>query len=78
MDAALAKDFQGVARYNRLYPRDEDGLHKQSLWALMAVIISAAIFAALTKANELSIWIRFCDGVNERDPTCSSGKRRFI
>jgi len=43
MDAALAKDFQGVRRYNRLLSRPDEADCKQ-LWGAMAVNHSAAIF----------------------------------
>lgn len=65
MDALFAKDFQGVAVITGFIAADEDGL--QTTLGRNGSDHSAAIFAALTKADELSIWTDV-DGVMSADP----------
>jgi aspartokinase/homoserine dehydrogenase 1 len=63
--AALAADFQGIAVITGFIACDEDGL--QTTLGRNGSDYSAAIFAALGKARELTIWTDV-DGVMSADP----------
>jgi len=65
MDALLASDFQGIAVITGFIAVDEDGL--QTTLGRNGSDHSAAIFAALTGADELDIWTDV-DGVMSADP----------
>ncbi|NQV87753.1 MAG: aspartate kinase, partial [Woeseiaceae bacterium] len=65
MDVALPVDFVGVAVFTGFIAADEDGL--QTTLGRNGSDHSAAIFAALTKASELTIWTDV-DGVMSADP----------
>lgn len=62
---ALAKDFKGIAVITGFIATDEDGL--QTTLGRNGSDYSAAIFAALCKARELTIWTDV-DGVMSADP----------
>ncbi|MDJ0906053.1 MAG: bifunctional aspartate kinase/homoserine dehydrogenase I [Woeseiaceae bacterium] len=61
----VAKDFAGIAAITGFIASDEDGL--QTTLGRNGSDYSAAIFAALSKADELSIWTDV-DGVMSADP----------
>jgi aspartokinase/homoserine dehydrogenase 1 len=63
--AALAEDFKGIAVITGFIANDEDGL--QTTLGRNGSDYSAAIFAALGKARELTIWTDV-DGVMSADP----------
>jgi aspartokinase/homoserine dehydrogenase 1 len=65
MGRALAADFEGIAVITGFIAADEDGL--QTTLGRNGSDHSAAIFAALTQASELSIWTDV-DGVMSADP----------
>ena len=65
MDAALPQDYTGIAAITGFIAVDEDGL--QTTLGRDGSDHSAAIFAALTKADELTIWTDV-DGVMSADP----------
>ncbi len=65
MDEALPVDFAGVAVFTGFIAADEDGL--QTTLGRNGSDHSASIFAALTKASELTIWTDV-DGVMSADP----------
>ena len=65
MDRALADDFDGIVVITGFIASDEEGL--QTTLGRNGSDHSAAIFAALTKASELSIWTDV-DGVMSADP----------
>jgi bifunctional aspartokinase / homoserine dehydrogenase 1 len=65
LDSALPKDFEGIAVITGFIAVDEEGL--QTTLGRNGSDHSAAIFAALTKASELSIWTDV-DGVMSADP----------
>ena len=65
MDAALPPDFEGVVVMTGFIAVDEEGL--QTTLGRNGSDHSAAIFAALIKASELSIWTDV-DGVMSADP----------
>jgi aspartokinase/homoserine dehydrogenase 1 len=65
MEQALPADFSGVAVFTGFIATDEDGL--QTTLGRNGSDHSASIFAALTKATELSIWTDV-DGVMSADP----------
>jgi aspartokinase/homoserine dehydrogenase 1 len=64
-DSLVAADFSGVAAITGFIASDEDGL--QTTLGRNGSDYSAAIFAALSKADELSIWTDV-DGVMSADP----------
>ena len=64
-DGLVAADFNGVAAITGFIASDEDGL--QTTLGRNGSDYSAAIFAALSKADELSIWTDV-DGVMSADP----------
>jgi aspartokinase/homoserine dehydrogenase 1 len=65
MDQALPAGFEGIAVITGFIAADEEGL--QTTLGRNGSDYSAAIFAALTKANALSIWTDV-DGVMSADP----------
>jgi len=65
MDQALPDDFEGIVVITGFIASDEAGL--QTTLGRNGSDHSAAIFAALTKASELSIWTDV-DGVMSADP----------
>ncbi len=65
MDLALPPDFRGIAVITGFVAADEEGL--QTTLGRNGSDHSASIFAALTKASELSIWTDV-DGVMSADP----------
>jgi len=65
MDRALSADFEGIVVITGFIASDEDGL--QTTLGRNGSDHSAAIFAALTNAGELSIWTDV-DGVMSADP----------
>ena len=65
MDKALPADFSGIAVITGFIAADEEGL--QTTLGRNGSDHSASIFAALTKASELSIWTDV-DGVMSADP----------
>ena len=65
MDTALSADFEGIVVITGFIAVDEEGL--QTTLGRNGSDHSAAIFAALTKASELSIWTDV-DGVMSADP----------
>ena len=65
MDQALPADFSGIAVITGFIAADEEGL--QTTLGRNGSDHSASIFAALTKASELSIWTDV-DGVMSADP----------
>ncbi len=65
MDKALPPDFSGIAVITGFIAADEEGL--QTTLGRNGSDHSASIFAALTKASELSIWTDV-DGVMSADP----------
>ncbi|NIL93213.1 MAG: bifunctional aspartate kinase/homoserine dehydrogenase I [Woeseiaceae bacterium] len=64
-DAVVAADFRGMAIITGFIATDEEGL--QTTLGRNGSDYSAAIFAALSKASELSIWTDV-DGVMSADP----------
>lgn len=64
-DAQVPADFQGIAVITGFIAADEEGL--QTTLGRNGSDYSAAIFAALSKASELSIWTDV-DGVMSADP----------
>ena len=64
-DKLLAPEFMGIAVITGFIASDEDGL--QTTLGRNGSDYSAAIFAALSKADELSIWTDV-DGVMSADP----------
>ncbi|MGI9270884.1 MAG: bifunctional aspartate kinase/homoserine dehydrogenase I [Woeseiaceae bacterium] len=64
-DAAVADDFAGIAVITGFIASDEEGL--QTTLGRNGSDFSAAIFAALSHANELTIWSDV-DGVMSADP----------
>ena len=64
-DGLVAGDFEGIAAITGFIASDEDGL--QTTLGRNGSDYSAAIFAALSKADELSIWSDV-DGVMSADP----------
>ena len=64
-DDALARDFEGIAVITGFIATDEDGL--QTTLGRNGSDYSAAIFASLANAAELSIWTDV-DGVMSADP----------
>jgi aspartokinase/homoserine dehydrogenase 1 len=64
-DGLVAADFEGIAVVTGFIASDEDGL--QTTLGRNGSDYSAAIFAALSKADELSIWTDV-DGVMSADP----------
>ena len=65
MDRALPADFEGIVVITGFIAADEEGL--QTTLGRNGSDYSAAIFAALTKADALSIWTDV-DGVMSADP----------
>lgn len=65
MDKAVSADFNGIAVVTGFIAADEEGL--QTTLGRNGSDHSASIFAALTKASELSIWTDV-DGVMSADP----------
>jgi aspartokinase/homoserine dehydrogenase 1 len=65
MDRVLSSDFEGIVVITGFIASDEAGL--QTTLGRNGSDYSAAIFAALTKASELSIWTDV-DGVMSADP----------
>ena len=65
MDKALPADYEGIAVITGFIAADEDGL--QTTLGRNGSDHSAAIFAALTKADALTIWTDV-DGVMSADP----------
>ncbi len=65
IERVLPADFQGITVVTGFIASDEDGL--QTTLGRNGSDHSAAIFAALTKANELTIWTDV-DGVMSADP----------
>jgi aspartokinase/homoserine dehydrogenase 1 len=63
----VPQDFKGIAVITGFIAADEDGL--QTTLGRNGSDYSAAIFAALSKASELSIWTDV-DGVMSADPRC--------
>ncbi len=64
-DAAVAEDFKGITVITGFIASDEEGL--QTTLGRNGSDYSAAIFAALSKAKELTIWTDV-DGVMSADP----------
>ena len=65
MDTALSADFEGIVVITGFIAVDEEGL--QTTLGRNGSDHSAAIFAALTKASELTIWTDV-DGIMSADP----------
>jgi len=66
-DSAVPQDFTGIAVITGFIAADEDGL--QTTLGRNGSDYSAAIFAALSNASELTIWSDV-DGVMSADPRC--------